>query len=171
MRICLELTSSGSQLALHRTLSKGLTVFCGDMRQSSPRRAAAPSQFAPRRAARPDADDAAGLRRVARRPLPVNAAGARHPNLEYPSFALKMRASAMDTLADLNTRALLRQARQQDEVTDPRARARHLENRRDLQRSGARRAASAGQPFRSYGLPSAPQESAHHAREPPRERL
>ena len=44
MRICLELTSSGSQLALHRTLSKGLTAFCGERRQSSPRRAAAPSQ-------------------------------------------------------------------------------------------------------------------------------
>ena len=43
MRICLELTSSGSQLALHRKLSKGLTVFCGAMRQSSPHRAAAPS--------------------------------------------------------------------------------------------------------------------------------
>ena len=46
---------------------------------SSPGRGAV--AIAPRRAARPDADDAAGLRRVARRPLPVNAAGARHPNL------------------------------------------------------------------------------------------
>ena len=67
---------------------------------SSPGRGAV--AIAPRRAARPDADDAAGLRRVARRPLPVNAAGARHPNLEYPSFALKIRASANDTLASLN---------------------------------------------------------------------
>jgi hypothetical protein len=63
--------------------------------------------IAPRRAARPDADDAAGLRRVARRPLPVNAAGTRHPNLEYPSFALKMRASASDILASLNKRLFL----------------------------------------------------------------
>jgi len=101
---------------------------------SSPRRGAV--AVAPRRAARADADDAAGLRRVARRPLPVNAAGARHPNLEYPSFAHKKnRASAIDTLADLNTRALLHQARQQDEVTDPRARARHLEDPSQLQRA------------------------------------
>ena len=69
---------------------------------SSPGRGAV--AIAPRRAARPDADDAAGLRRVARLPRPVNAAGTRHPNLAYPSFALKMRASAVDTLADLNTR-------------------------------------------------------------------
>ena len=50
---------------------------------SSPGRGAV--AIAPRRAARPDADHRKGLRRVARRPLPVNAAGARHPNLEYPS--------------------------------------------------------------------------------------
>ena len=132
MRICLELTSSGSQLVT--LLGRGTPVdglsWGKEGELSSPGRGAV--AIAPTRAARPDADDAAGLRRVARRPRPVNAAGARHPNLEYPSFALKMRASAMDTLADLNTRALLRQARQQDEVTDPRARARHLENRRDL---------------------------------------
>ena len=67
---------------------------------SSPGRGAV--AIAPRRAARPDVNKKAGLRRVARRPLPVNAAGARHPNLEYPSFALKIRASANDTLASLN---------------------------------------------------------------------
>ena len=70
---------------------------------SSPGRGAV--AIAPRRAARPDADDAAGLRRVARLPRPVNAAGTRNPDLEYPSFALKIRASAVDTLADLNTRS------------------------------------------------------------------
>ena len=48
---------------------------------------------------------------------------------------LKIRASASDTLADLNTRALLHQARQQDEVTDPRAHARHLEDPSQLQRA------------------------------------
>ena len=67
---------------------------------SSPGRGAV--AIAPTRAARADADDAAGLRRVARLPRPVNAAGTRHPNLEYPSFALKLRASAVDTLASLN---------------------------------------------------------------------
>ena len=169
MRICLELTSSGSQLALHRTAN--LRVFCGETRQSSPRRAAAPSpspRGGPRAPARTmrRASVASPVARVPyMRPAPETPTSSTRPSL------LKMRASAVDTLADLNTRALLHQARQQDEVTDPRARARHLENRRDLQRSGARRAASAGQPFRSYGLPSAPQESAHHAREPPRERL
>ena len=70
---------------------------------SSPGRGAV--AIAPTRAARPDADDAAGLRRVARLPRPVNAAGTRHPNLEYPSTTkLKIRASASDTLASLNKR-------------------------------------------------------------------
>ena len=50
---------------------------------SSPGRGA--GAIAPTRAARADEDDAAGLRRVARLPRPVNAAGTRHPNLEYPS--------------------------------------------------------------------------------------
>ena len=69
MRICLELTSSGSQLA-HRTLSKGLTGLLGgnETELSSPGRGAV--AVAPRRAARPGADNAAGLRGVARRPLP-----------------------------------------------------------------------------------------------------
>ena len=101
---------------------------------SSPGRGA--GAIAPRRAARPDVQQKAGLRRVARRPRPVNAAGTRHPDLAYPSMTkLKIRASAIDTLADLNTRALLHQARQQDEVTDPRARARHLEDPSQLQRA------------------------------------
>ena len=69
---------------------------------SSPGRGAV--AIAPRRAARPDADDAAGLRRVARRPLPVNAAGARHPNLSSTRPSLKIRASAIHTLASLNKR-------------------------------------------------------------------
>ena len=60
---------------------------------SSPGRGAV--AIAPRRAARPDADDAAGLRRVARLPRPVDAAGTRSPNLGYPSFARETRASAM----------------------------------------------------------------------------
>ena len=85
MRICLELTSSSSQLALNRTLSKGLTVFCGETRQSCNRWGSIAVAIAPRRAARAGADDAAGLRRVARPPRPVNAAGTRHPNLAYPS--------------------------------------------------------------------------------------
>ncbi len=83
MRICLELTSSGSQLALHRTLSKGLTVFCGDMRQSSPRRAAAPSP-SPRGGPR-------GPTRTMRRASVaspgsrvVNAAGTRDPQPRVP---------------------------------------------------------------------------------------
>ena len=102
MRICLELTSSGSQLALHRTLSKGLTVFCGETRQSCNRWGSIAVAIAPRRAARAGADDAAGLRRVARRPRPVHAAGPRNPHLEYPSQFRKLRASAVDTLASLN---------------------------------------------------------------------
>ena len=52
---------------------------------SSPGRGA--GAIAPRRAARADADDAAGLRRVARLPRPVNAIKTRNPDLEYPSFA------------------------------------------------------------------------------------
>ena len=87
MRICLELTSSSSQLALNRTLSKGLTVFCGETRQSCNRWGSIAVAIAPRRAARPDVKNKAGLRRVARLPRPVNAAGTRHPDLEYPSFA------------------------------------------------------------------------------------
>ena len=55
MRICLELTSSGSQLALHRKLSKGLTVFCGETRQSCNRWGSIAVAIAPRRAARADA--------------------------------------------------------------------------------------------------------------------
>ena len=99
MRICLELTSSGSQLALHRTVD-GL-LWGTETELSSPGRGAV--AIAPRRAARPNADDAAGLRRVARRPSPVNAAGTRHPNLEYPSTTkLKIRSSAIDILASLN---------------------------------------------------------------------
>ena len=70
MRICLELTSSGSQLALHRTLSKGLTVFCGETRQSCNRWGSIAVAIAPRRAARPDVKNKAGLRCVARLPLP-----------------------------------------------------------------------------------------------------
>ena len=69
---------------------------------SSPGRGAV--AIAPTRAARADADDAAGLRRVARLPLPVDAAGTRKTKGEYPSTTkLKIRASAIDTLADLNT--------------------------------------------------------------------
>jgi len=84
MRICLELTSSGSQLALHRTI-QGVDGLLGghETELSSPGRGA--GAIAPRRAARADADDAAGLRRVARLPRPVDAAGTRHPNLAYPS--------------------------------------------------------------------------------------
>ena len=70
---------------------------------SSPGRGA--GAIAPRRAARPDVQQKAGLRRVARRPRPVNAAGTRHPDLAYPSMTkLKIRASAIDTLASLNKR-------------------------------------------------------------------
>ena len=75
MRICLELTSSGSQLALHRTLSKGLTVFWGELRQSSPRRAAAPSpspRGGPRGPTRTKRR-ASVASPVARVPFPVNA--------------------------------------------------------------------------------------------------
>ena len=93
MRICLELTSSGSQLALHRCTPVDGLLGGHETELSSPGRGAV--AIAPRRAARPDADDAAGLRRVARRPLPVNAAGARHPDLEYPSRSSKSRASAL----------------------------------------------------------------------------
>ena len=89
MRICPELTSSGSQLALHRTI-QGVDGLLGghETELSSPGRGA--GAIAPRRAARADADDAAGLRRVARLPRPVNAAGTRNPDLEYPSqFPIK----------------------------------------------------------------------------------
>ena len=104
MRICLELTSSGSQLALHRTLSKGLTVFCGETRQSSPRRAAAPSP-SPRGGPR---GPTRTMRRasVASPVLPVNAAG-RHsePQPRVPVHdEQKIRASAIDILASLNKR-------------------------------------------------------------------
>ena len=74
---------------------------------SSPGRGAV--AIAPRRAARPGADDAAGLRRVARRPRPVNAAGARHPDLEYPSTTQLKIASAIDILASLNQRLFFSQ--------------------------------------------------------------
>ena len=64
MRICLELTSSGSQLALHRCTPVDGLLGGHETELSSPGRGAV--AIAPRRAARPDADDAAGLRRVAR---------------------------------------------------------------------------------------------------------
>ena len=70
---------------------------------SSPGRGAV--AIAPRRAARAGADDAAGLRRVACRPRPGNAAGTRSPQPRVPVHGeLKIRASASDTLASLNKR-------------------------------------------------------------------
>ena len=104
MRICLELTSSGSQLAFHGRCAPVDGLLRGNEAElSSPGRGAV--AIAPRRASRADADDSAFFYCVARLPRPVNAAGTRNPDLEYPSFALKIRASAVDTLADLNTRS------------------------------------------------------------------
>ena len=134
MRICLELTSSGSQLAFHGRCAPVDGLLRGNEAElSSPGRGAV--AIAPRRAARADDN-----KRQASVASPVARFPSTRPARDTPTSStrpslLKIRASTTDTLADLNTRALLHQARQQDEVTDPRARARHLEDPSQLQRA------------------------------------